>query len=335
MLKVVYPGTFDPFTRGHEDLVRRAARLFDRVVVGVADSEAKRPFFTTDERVAMAREVLAPYLPTSRSRAFSSLLMDFVHAQGARVILRGLRAVSDFEYEFQMAGMNRNLYPGGRNAVPDARRSSTCSSRRRSCARSRGSAATSRSSSTRGRTRGCGEGADVRGARQRRHAPDRSARRSPMALMITDECINCDVCEPECPNERDLAGPGDLRDRPRRSAPSASATSTRRSASRSARSTAFPVNPDHVEIEGRAAAQVRGADGGDRDARREGGLTARAGAAQPFAAQRQRVRRSMIAIVDRGDARGPARRSARRAPRPAARARRCAPRARRWRGGCA
>jgi pantetheine-phosphate adenylyltransferase len=110
MLKVIYPGTFDPLTRGHEDIVRRAARLFDRVVVGIADSESKRPFFTSDERVAMAREVLSPY-PNVEVAAFSSLLMDFVHDQDARVILRGLRAASDFEYEFQMAGMNRNLYP--------------------------------------------------------------------------------------------------------------------------------------------------------------------------------------------------------------------------------
>ncbi len=110
MLKVIYPGTFDPLTRGHEDIVRRAARLFDRVIVGVADSEAKRPFFTTAERVAMAREVLAPFANVEVA-PFSSLLMDFVHAQDARVILRGLRAASDFEYEFQMAGMNRNLYP--------------------------------------------------------------------------------------------------------------------------------------------------------------------------------------------------------------------------------
>jgi pantetheine-phosphate adenylyltransferase len=110
MLKVVYPGTFDPLTRGHEDIVRRAARLFDRVIVGVADSEAKRPFFTTGERVAMAREVLASYANVEVA-PFSALLMDFVHAQDARVILRGLRAASDFEYEFQMAGMNRNLYP--------------------------------------------------------------------------------------------------------------------------------------------------------------------------------------------------------------------------------
>ena len=110
MLKIVYPGTFDPFTRGHEDLTRRAARLFDRVIVGVADSRSKQPFFATEERVAMAREVLSAY-PNVEVVPFSNLLMDFVHAQGARVILRGLRAVSDFEYEFQMAGMNRNLYP--------------------------------------------------------------------------------------------------------------------------------------------------------------------------------------------------------------------------------
>jgi pantetheine-phosphate adenylyltransferase len=110
MLKVIYPGTFDPMTRGHEDIVRRAARLFDRVVVGIADSESKRPFFTSEERVAMAREVLSPY-PNVEVAAFSTLLMEFVEAQGARAILRGLRAASDFEYEFQMAGMNRNLYP--------------------------------------------------------------------------------------------------------------------------------------------------------------------------------------------------------------------------------
>ncbi len=110
MLTVVYPGTFDPFTRGHEDLVRRAARLFDRVVVGIAASEAKRPMFELDERIAMAREVLAD-LPNATVTGFSSLLMAFVHDQGARAILRGLRAVSDFEYEFQMAGMNRRLWP--------------------------------------------------------------------------------------------------------------------------------------------------------------------------------------------------------------------------------
>ena len=110
MLTVVYPGTFDPFTRGHEDLVRRGAKLFDHVIIGVADSASKQPFFTTPERVEMAREVLAPFTNVV-VKSFSGLLMDFVHEQNARVILRGLRAVSDFEYEFQMAGMNRHLYP--------------------------------------------------------------------------------------------------------------------------------------------------------------------------------------------------------------------------------
>jgi len=109
-MKVVYPGTFDPFTRGHEDLVRRASRLFDSVVVAVADSQSKHPFFSTDERIEMAREVLRPFANVE-VLGFASLLMDFVHAQSAQAILRGLRAASDFEYEFQMAGMNRNLYP--------------------------------------------------------------------------------------------------------------------------------------------------------------------------------------------------------------------------------
>ena len=110
MLKAVYPGTFDPFTKGHEDLARRASRLFGELVVGVAASERKKPFFPLADRVAMASEVLAS-IPNVRVQGFDSLLMDFVHQQGAQVILRGLRAVSDFEYEFQMAGMNRNLHP--------------------------------------------------------------------------------------------------------------------------------------------------------------------------------------------------------------------------------
>jgi pantetheine-phosphate adenylyltransferase len=110
MLTVVYPGTFDPFTRGHEDVVRRASKLFGKVIVGIADSEAKRPFFTSAERVEMTREVLKDFANVE-VHAFSSLLMDFVHAKGARVVLRGLRAASDFEYEFQMAGMNRKLHP--------------------------------------------------------------------------------------------------------------------------------------------------------------------------------------------------------------------------------
>jgi pantetheine-phosphate adenylyltransferase len=110
MLRVVYPGTFDPITKGHEDLVRRAAKLFDHVVVGIADSESKHPMFTADERITMAREVFTRYANVEVA-GFSGLLMDFVHSIGASVIVRGLRAVSDFEYEFQMAGMNRNLYP--------------------------------------------------------------------------------------------------------------------------------------------------------------------------------------------------------------------------------
>jgi len=106
----IYPGTFDPMTRGHEDLVRRAADLFDRVIVAVAESESKRPFFRLPERVAIARDVLSIY-PNVEVTGFNSLLMDFVHSLNAKVIIRGLRAVSDFEYEFQMAGMNRNMFP--------------------------------------------------------------------------------------------------------------------------------------------------------------------------------------------------------------------------------
>ena len=110
MIRAVYPGTFDPITCGHEDLVRRAAGLFDTVVVGVADSRGKKPFFTLTERIDLARDALAQY-KNVRVEGFSGLLRDFVHQQEARVILRGLRAVSDFEYEFQMAGMNRTLIP--------------------------------------------------------------------------------------------------------------------------------------------------------------------------------------------------------------------------------
>ena len=110
MIKAVYPGTFDPLTRGHEDLVRRAGTLFDELVVGVADSRAKRTFFSLSERVDMAREVLSG-MDNVQVVGFDSLLTDFVRKQGARVVLRGLRAVSDFEYEFQLAGMNRSLYP--------------------------------------------------------------------------------------------------------------------------------------------------------------------------------------------------------------------------------
>jgi len=106
----VYPGTFDPLTRGHEDLVRRAASLFQKVIVGIAESRHKRTFFSLQERVDMACEVLGGF-PNVEVVGFDSLLMDFMRRQGSGIILRGLRAVSDFEYEFQMAGMNRNLYP--------------------------------------------------------------------------------------------------------------------------------------------------------------------------------------------------------------------------------
>ena len=110
-IRAVYPGTFDPITNGHEDLIQRASRLFDEVVVGVAQSQAKRPFFSLDERVQLASEVLKPYRNVG-VRGFTGLLSEFVKEQGSTVILRGLRAVSDFEYEFQLAGMNRRLAPG-------------------------------------------------------------------------------------------------------------------------------------------------------------------------------------------------------------------------------
>jgi pantetheine-phosphate adenylyltransferase len=110
-IRAVYPGTFDPITNGHEDLIQRASRLFANVVVGVAHSQAKRPFFSLEERVSIAREVLAPYKNVA-VLGFSGLLSEFVRDQSAGVILRGLRAVSDFEYEFQLAGMNRRLAPG-------------------------------------------------------------------------------------------------------------------------------------------------------------------------------------------------------------------------------
>lgn len=109
MIKVVYPGTFDPITCGHEDVVRRAAGLFGEVIVAVAESRAKT-LFTLDERVEMAREAFKNF-DNVHVMGFGGLLMNFVQSQGARVVLRGLRAVSDFEYEFQLAGMNRNLYP--------------------------------------------------------------------------------------------------------------------------------------------------------------------------------------------------------------------------------
>ena len=106
----VYPGTFDPITNGHIDLVERAAPLFERLVVGVAASPTKGPALPLELRVQLAREALAPY-PNVEVRGFDSLLAHFVRDLGAGVLLRGLRAVSDFEYEFQMASMNRHLIP--------------------------------------------------------------------------------------------------------------------------------------------------------------------------------------------------------------------------------
>lgn len=110
MIRAVYPGTFDPLTKGHEDLIARAGKLFGEVIVAVAHSQTKRPFFTLEERVGLAREVLAGYANV-RVTGFTGLLSEFVKQHEANVILRGLRAVSDFEYEFQMAGMNRRLTP--------------------------------------------------------------------------------------------------------------------------------------------------------------------------------------------------------------------------------
>lgn len=108
--KAIYPGTFDPITCGHEDIVRRAAHIFPEVIVAVADNPAKRPFFTQGERVEMAAAALAD-CPNVKVMGFTGLLMQFVREQQAQVVLRGLRAVSDFEYEFQLAGMNRKIYP--------------------------------------------------------------------------------------------------------------------------------------------------------------------------------------------------------------------------------
>ncbi|MBJ7379568.1 MAG: pantetheine-phosphate adenylyltransferase [Polynucleobacter sp.] len=110
MAIAVYPGTFDPMTRGHEDLVRRASSIFSKLIVGIADSRSKNPIFTLAERIEIAKEVLGHY-PNVEIAGFSGLLKDFARQHDARVIVRGLRAVSDFEYEFQMAGMNRYLLP--------------------------------------------------------------------------------------------------------------------------------------------------------------------------------------------------------------------------------
>lgn len=106
----VYPGTFDPLTRGHEDLVRRAEGMCSKLILGVADSRAKGTLFTLDERVEMAEEAVQAYSHVS-VEPFTGLLKDFAERLGARIVIRGLRAVSDFEYEFQLAGMNHYLMP--------------------------------------------------------------------------------------------------------------------------------------------------------------------------------------------------------------------------------
>jgi len=110
MNRVLYPGTFDPITKGHSDLIERAARLFDTVIVAVAASPKKNPLFSLNQRVELAREVTA-HLTNVEVVGFSNLLALFVKEQNANILLRGLRAVSDFEYEFQLANMNRQLAP--------------------------------------------------------------------------------------------------------------------------------------------------------------------------------------------------------------------------------
>ena len=112
----VYPGTFDPVTNGHIDIIKRAVRLVDRLVIGIASNAGKGPLFSIEERVALVREEVAALCPAGEKerievRSFDTLLMHFVETVGARVIIRGLRAVSDFEYEFQMVGMNQRLNP--------------------------------------------------------------------------------------------------------------------------------------------------------------------------------------------------------------------------------
>jgi pantetheine-phosphate adenylyltransferase len=104
----MYPGTFDPFTNGHNDLVRRACRIFDRVVVSIAANPGKTPLFTLEQRVDLARRVLAD-VPNVEVMGYTGLTVDFARQQGLNVIMRGLRAVSDFEFEFQLATMSRHL----------------------------------------------------------------------------------------------------------------------------------------------------------------------------------------------------------------------------------
>lgn len=110
MNRVLYPGTFDPITRGHTDLVERAARIFDEVIIAVAANPKKQPLFSLQERVELAEKV-TEHLPNVKVYGFNNLLAHFVKEVEANILMRGLRAVSDFEYEFQLANMNRKLAP--------------------------------------------------------------------------------------------------------------------------------------------------------------------------------------------------------------------------------
>jgi len=110
MTTAVYPGTFDPITHGHRDIAERAATLFDKVILAIAHNPKKAPAFTLEERIAMAQSVFASN-PSIEVQAFDNLLVHFAQQNDAKVIIRGLRAVSDFDYEFQLAGMNRQLDP--------------------------------------------------------------------------------------------------------------------------------------------------------------------------------------------------------------------------------
>ncbi|RZL99256.1 MAG: pantetheine-phosphate adenylyltransferase [Variovorax sp.] len=107
----VYPGTFDPMTLGHEDVIRRATQLFSHVIVAVAAGHHKKALFSLPERIAMAEQAVRPYSDRVTIESFSGLLRDFVVARGGKAMVRGLRAVTDFDYEFQLAGMNRSLMP--------------------------------------------------------------------------------------------------------------------------------------------------------------------------------------------------------------------------------
>ena len=109
-ISVIYPGTFDPITNGHVDLTERASRLFGRVVVAIAYSEKKTPLFSLEQRIELCEQSLA-HLDNVEVMGFNNLLIDFAKSQGSRCVLRGLRAVADFEYEFQLANMNRAMYP--------------------------------------------------------------------------------------------------------------------------------------------------------------------------------------------------------------------------------